>query len=152
MSPTFERQQRRYRKSPLIVKMVAEIPEKPGIYCVTNNVIGKRYVGQSVNIRRRIMGHLRRMDYLEQTGRDWVFGMLINEHGKRHEYSLKRIPKLYLDCEVFGLQSFSVMVLELLPAHMTPGFLNEMEQRWINRFVESDQPIYNVVTNIPGAR
>lgn len=35
-----------------------EVSTKPGIYCFTNSVNGKCYVGQAVNLRNRYNSHI----------------------------------------------------------------------------------------------
>lgn len=37
-------------------------PEISGIYCISNNINGKKYIGQSKNIRRRIKDHVRKLN------------------------------------------------------------------------------------------
>ena len=70
--------------------MLKDIPEKPGIYVWTNILNGKRYVGQAINLYRRIKSHLERF-----------------EKNKEHK-------KLYYAMNEVGIENFKVSVIKII--------------------------------------
>ena len=75
-----------------------------GIYKITNKLNGKSYIGQSIDIERRIKQHIK------NTGSD-------------------KNP-LYLDFKEYGIENFSYEVLEERSTEM----LNEREHYWIEQY------------------
>jgi hypothetical protein len=92
-----------------------------GVYCITNRVNGMRYVGSSVNIASRFNQHR---------------SML--KAGEHHSHRLQRA------CDLFGLESFVLTVLE---ADVPRETLVSREQFYI----DSTRPEYNIA-KIAGKR
>jgi group I intron endonuclease len=85
-----------------------------GIYAIINTINGKRYVGQAVNIKNRINGHLKRL-----------------RAGKHHCAHLQSAFQKY------GQESFTYSTLEECPVEA----LTEREQYWMDYY--RDKGIYN---------
>ena len=67
-----------------------EVSTKPGIYCFTNSVNGKCYVGQAINLRKRYNSHIGNF--------------------KAHRYD----NPLYRAFTKYGLDKFTYEVLEII--------------------------------------
>lgn len=77
--------------------------ETSGIYCFTNRYNGKQYVGQSVNLSRRLKEHWK----CRGIGHNSAIDLAIHTYGK---------------------EAFDVEILE----YCDPAALNEAEERWIS--------------------
>jgi len=77
-----------------------------GVYQISNTLNGKVYVGGSVNIRTRLMGHFRSL-----------------RRGSHHSQKLQRA------WEKYGEETFSVSVLE----KVSPEGVEQSEQKWLDR-------------------
>lgn len=77
-----------------------------GVYCIENNINGKCYIGQSVNVRRRIRRHIRDIG------------------------NLKYVSAITLALAKYGEQSFSYKLLEQCQREE----LNDKEVYFINKF------------------
>lgn len=73
------------------------------IYCITNKLNGKKYIGQSINVYERIKQHKR----------EWKYP--------------KRINPLYRDIQEYGLENFEFKVIEKCPIYL----LNSREEHYI---------------------
>lgn len=97
-----------------------------GIYLITNKVNGKKYVGQSVDIHRRFLEHLRSgqpKKYPQKNKRD------IN-------------APVHIAMQKYGIQSFSLTILE----ECEKTQLNERERYWINYYKSNDKQFgYNIL-------
>jgi group I intron endonuclease len=85
-----------------------------GIYLITNNVNGKVYVGQSINIERRYSEHLR--------------------SGQPEKYSLKNKrdinTPIHLAMQKYGISNFSLSILE----ECLKEELDDKERFWIHYY------------------
>lgn len=86
-----------------------------GIYKIENKTNGKVYIGQSVDICRRISAH-----------RSHAF-----DQSNTHAYSLY----LYTAMRKYGLDGFTYSIIEQCPKEM----LNEREQYWINYYKSNEK-------------
>ena len=84
------------------------IPISSGIYKITNKINNKVYVGQAVNLQRRILIHL--YDY---------------KYNKKNSYFYNSITK-------YGIENFDVEIL--IEGKFSKLELNEMEIRFIELF------------------
>ena len=90
-----------------------------GIYLIKNLVNNKIYIGQSVDIKRRIQEHLRSAQpekYAKKSGRD----------SKTH---------LHLAMKKYGIENFSVNILQICEKEN----LDALEKKWI-LLLNSDDP------------
>lgn len=76
-----------------------------GIYCILCTANGKRYVGQSRNVQKRLSGHLSKL-----------------RHGQHHNIHLQAAFQKY------GAESFETAILELCEE----GMLDIRERTWIS--------------------
>lgn len=99
----------------LIIKgTIVNIPDLPGVYCITNTVTGQMYVGSSVkSIKSRIRYHIRDL-----------------KANKHHS------PKLQNSWSKYGQDSFDFKCLELCDKENCL----KIEQSYIDRFL----PFFNV--------
>ena len=93
------------------MKNVENLPEQAGIYVVTNLVNNKKYIGQSVNIRRRFKSH-HLVDYCN-----------INNCNYN--------TKFYQAIRKYGIDNFKVEILELCEDIKK---LDEKEIKYIEQF------------------
>lgn len=70
---------------------IQQIPNKPGIYLITNTTNGKHYVGQAIDLRKRLYKHF--------------YSMSNNR--------LQKYP-LYKAAEKYGIESFELRILSIL--------------------------------------
>ena len=84
------------------------LPSKPGVYCFLNLCNGKRYVGQSINIRRRYNSHKYEL-----------------KNGKHHNQHLQRAWNKY------GNKNFKYIILEIC---RDEEHAIEREQYWADKF------------------
>ena len=90
-----------------------------GIYLITNNCNGKKYVGQSINIPRRYAEHLR--------------------SGQPDKYNIKnkkdlKLP-IHMAMQKYGIENFTLSILELCDKSK----LNEREKFWIKKLNTNDK-------------
>lgn len=90
-------------------KKYEELEDKCGIYVVTNELSGKRYVGQSKNIKKRWQDHRSKAI-----------------HPKKADEFTK---ELYVDMRTFSLENFSIKILE----ECSEDELKNKEVEWINK-------------------
>lgn len=88
-----------------------------GIYLIENNINHKKYVGQSVNVKRRFSEHKEKA---------------FNQRSKEYNYPLYRAIRKY------GLTNFSFKIIEKCEQEK----LNEKEIKWI-KYYESYKNGYN---------
>lgn len=70
-----------YLRAPL-KGMLSGVPETGGIYCITDKVSGKRYVGKTTNFRNRWTEHVKRGGYYEEgTAAGSLLYGAMKEHG-----------------------------------------------------------------------
>lgn len=86
------------------MKNIESLPQSSGIYLVKNLINGHSYIGQSINIRKRFISH-HLVDY---------------KNPKNECYN----TKFYQALRKYGINNFSVQVLELCPQ-------NELDQKEI---------------------
>ena len=96
-----------------------------GIYLITNNINGKIYIGQSVDIHRRFLEHLRA--------------------GQPEKYANKKERDLntpiHLAMQKYGVNNFSLSILE----QCSKEELNDKEKYWISTYNSCDKKIgYNI--------
>jgi len=91
-----------------------------GIYRIFNKKNGKMYVGQSVDIYLRIRRHLRQLKGL---------------NGKYHDNRY-----LQSDWDEFGMDSFTIEIIERLPTATKRETLRKKEEKYIN---ENLKLVYN---------
>lgn len=82
-----------------------------GIYCFTNKINGKRYIGLSTNLRSRYRGHIRAMYCYKKSG--------------QYDSSL-----LHRDMYRFGIDNFTYEVLE----YTDNQHLDNQERYWIQKY------------------
>lgn len=80
-----------------------------GIYRIYNKITTESYIGQSIDIKRRILNHM---------------NVAYNENSPEYNYPL------YQSIRKYGLDNFEVYVLE----NCTPDELNDREIYWISLF------------------
>lgn len=104
-------------------KALSNIPNTPGIYCITNTVNGKTYIGQAIKIRKRIFVHIN--------------NHLNNRYSNRH---------LYRAFNKYGIDKFTVKVVELVDGTQSleelKVTLNEKEVQYIKLY-NSKETGYN---------
>lgn len=88
--------------------MPNRLPDKPGIYIITNSVSGRRYVGSGVNLRKRWNGHR------------WSLN-----RGKHHN------PRLQSAWTKHGESAFTIDVLEVVE---DASHLLTREQYWLDHY------------------
>ena len=76
------------------------------IYCVTNTINNKKYIGQSINVYER----------LKQLKREWKYP--------------KRTNPLFTDIQEYGIENFEFKVIEKCPVYL----LNDKEQYYIEKY------------------
>jgi hypothetical protein len=89
--------------------------ELPGIYCITNKKNGKKYIGQSVDVNKRICTHR---------------SSLSNGY-----HQVEDLQKDYIE---FGSDSFEVVILEEV---YNPNELKIRESYWIRQHAPNE--LYN---------
>lgn len=89
--------------------MLSGIPEKPGIYVWTNKLDGKRYVGQAINLHRRVKEHLERF-----------------EKNREHK-------KLYYAMNEAGIENFTISVVKIVEVP-DKSILDKEEMFYIKAF------------------
>ena len=67
---------------------IKDVKQSPGIYCIKNNIDSKCYIGQSINVKKRLQHHLNRCQQ------------------DRYDNLIYRAFKKY------GIENFAVSVLE----------------------------------------
>lgn len=77
-----------------------------GIYMIRNNINGKAYIGQSINIMRRFEDH------------------------KRKALKGDTDNQLYIDMRTLGHNNFTFRVLEICPPHL----LNKREKHYVKEY------------------
>ena len=100
----------------------AQIKGRCGIYAIVNTKNGNHYVGQSIDMAKRRIGHLK--------------ALRANKHGN---------PHLQNSFNVHGVMEFAFTVLEYVP---DTDELNDRERYWIEEIGKS-HTLYNVVLD-PG--
>jgi len=90
-----------------------------GIYCIRNTKNGKRYIGSSVFIEKRVICHFSKL-----------------------KCNYNENPLMQADYLKYGRSSFESFVLELMPE---PEF-NNREKFWID-YHQSDKTGYNIRTS-----
>lgn len=108
-----------YCKCSLTRNKRGNIPKKSGIYCFRNNINGKCYIGQAINIRTRITQHL---------------------------WALKKNKLPYLIYKAFnkyGISNFSLYIIE---EDVSRDSLNDREVYWIKHFNSLAPNGYNLTT------
>lgn len=83
-----------------------------GIYKITNKINGKSYIGQSVNIDKRIKAHL------------WAYN---KEHLPTYNYHLYQAFRKY------GIDNFEISILETIDT-IDKNLLNELEIKYIQLY------------------
>lgn len=96
-----------------------------GIYLIRNKVNNKVYIGQSVNVRRRLMEHLR--------------------SGQPEKYSIKsekdKNNPIHQAIQKYGVENFEAKIIEKCEQSQ----LDEKERYWISQFNSTDKNIgYNI--------
>lgn len=92
---------------------IKDVKQSPGIYCIKNNIDSKCYIGQSINVKKRLQHHLNRCQQ------------------DRYDNLIYRAFKKY------GIENFSVSVLEYVD---TKDFtyakkkLDQLEMKYINEY------------------
>lgn len=103
------------------------IPEICGIYLIRNNINNKIYIGQSVNIKRRIQEHLR-------SGQPEIYA--------KKSYRDSNTP-IHKAIQKYGIDNFSVVILEKCKKNE----LNKREQYWIENFNSNNNSVgYNLTS------
>ena len=91
------------------------IPEQPGIYCLTNTVNNKVYIGQSKNLKKRINAHFKKYSFPSSDG--------------KHLYSAMRL---------YGPDKFFISILETLEPELSKDEisrqLNNLEVKYIAQY------------------
>ena len=95
-----------------------EVSTKPGIYCFTNSVNGKCYVGQAVNLRNRYNSHIGNF--------------------KAHRYD----NPLYRAFTKYGLDKFTYEVLEIIEEVLEQKLLKDRLDKLEIRYI-SEKNSYN---------
>ena len=89
----------------------------PGIYIIKNNINSHMYIGQSLNIRRRLLKHLSKNHWEEKEVKDFP---------------------LYLAFKKYGIDKFSFRILEKLDPTLDKNVIDEMldklEIKYINEY------------------
>lgn len=93
------------------------IPRTSGIYCFKNNINGKCYIGQAINIRTRINQHL---SALKKNNLHYLIYRAFNKH---------------------GIENFSLYIIE---ENISRDLLNERETYWIKYFNSLAPTGYNL--------
>lgn len=91
-----------------------------GVYQITNTVNGKRYIGSSVNVHRRLLDHRRKLS-----------------RGAHHSAALQAAWNKY------GAESF---VFSLLEGDVPREMLTIREQSYLDQIIENGRAEYNVCT------
>jgi group I intron endonuclease len=108
------------------MKIIGPLPKLPGIYKITNQIDGKRYIGQAVVLYQRCFKH--------------VGPLRANKH---------KNPHMQAAVNRDGLQNFSFKVLEVLPLNKT--LLTQKEDYWIKFYKTNDPNFgYNMASAIDG--
>lgn len=97
-----------------------------GIYLITNKINGKKYIGQSINIKKRFAEHLR--------------------SGQPEKYSHKNErdinTPIHLAMQKYGIQNFSLTILEECDKQQ----LDDRERYWISYYKSNEKQFgYNVL-------
>lgn len=101
---------------------IQQLPKSPGIYLITNKVNGKHYVGQTINLRKRLLKHL--SDSLNNT---------------RVEHIL-----LYKAFRKHGIENFEVTILEEIEyCEKIKHLLDEQEIKYIQEYNSYGKSGYN---------
>lgn len=87
-----------------------DLPDKPGIYLITNKITNHKYIGQSVNIRRRFQSY--------------------HKSEFKNPNSSMYNTTLYKAMRKYGLDAFIIEVVE----ECTPDELNDKEIYWIAKY------------------
>ena len=94
---------------------IAKIPKVPGIYLLKNIINGKCYIGQSINLRKRINNHLNNSTNIRFTGKH-----------------------LYSAMNKYGIENFKITLLEIINPleYEEPIYdiLNKLEIYYIEKF------------------
>lgn len=93
---------------------VKDIPSLPGVYMIECLANGKKYIGASVNLRRRTHNHLS----MSTMGDD---------------------SPMVKDFKTYGIESFKVTALEIVEDR---SMLSERERYWFN-LITADSESYN---------
>lgn len=92
--------------------------KKIGIYCIENMVNGKKYVGQSVNLKDRLYGHKTKLKH--------------NKHKNRH---------LQFAVNKYGLENFTFNIIE----ECDVAHLDERERYYISLYKSDNEAFgYNI--------
>ena len=92
---------------------IIKLPKVPGIYLIENIINGKCYVGQSINLRKRLLQHYS------------------NGHNSKFYYK-----HLYAAISKYGICNFKLTILEVIDPFITnlPELLNSLEISYIEKY------------------
>ena len=94
---------------------ILSIPNEPGIYLITNTVNNKHYVGQAINLRKRLSSHLH---------------TIINKTSLQHILLYRAVEKHGIDNFKFEI----IETIELTSKEETKKILDELEIRYIEEY------------------
>lgn len=100
------------------VKFLADNSKKSGVYCWTNKITGKKYVGSSVDLKRRFYNY-------------YSIGYLLRETTNNNSYIYRALLK-------YGYTNFSIEILE----YCDPENCVQRENYYLNLL----KPKYNVLS------
>ena len=114
----------------MLIEEINLIPKCPGIYCFRNKINGKYYVGQALNLYKRILQHISR-------------------------FRNKRIKNaIYRALEKYGFDNFELKILktfENISSDNLQKLLDETEKEYIKQF-DSYNNGYNLTTGGRGIK
>ena len=92
---------------------IIKLPKVPGIYLIKNIINGKCYVGQSINLRKRLLQHYS------------------NGHNPKFYYK-----HLYAAISKHGISNFKLTILEVVDPFISdlPELLNSLEVSYIEKY------------------
>ena len=92
-----------------------------GVYSIKNTITGQFYIGQSIEYRRRWIGHKSRL-----------------RRNKHENYKMQE------DYAKYGLDVFEFEIIKEFPCDTTPDVLLEEETRMIAEYVMRGENLYNL--------